>query len=116
MVTAELAMCLPVLVIIVSVALAAVSVGGQRVRAQDAATSVARALARGDSAAAQRLFAATGPPGASLSTTSSGDEVRVSVRLSVRPLGGWLGTYTIEETAVAQPEPAAPSAATAVSP
>jgi len=42
MVTAELAACLPVLVLMLAVAVSAVSVAGVRVRAQDAAREAAR--------------------------------------------------------------------------
>ena len=53
--TAELATCLPVLVLLLAVELSAVSVAGQRVRMQDAAREAARAAARGDDATARRL-------------------------------------------------------------
>jgi hypothetical protein len=105
MVTAELAASLPVLMIILAVALAAVSIGGTRVRAQDAAGLVARAAARGDSAEGQRLFSETAPSGASVDVSVDATDVTVIVRTVVRPLGGWLGSYTVLERAVAAAEP-----------
>jgi hypothetical protein len=109
MVTAELAASLPVLMLILAVAVAAVSIGGARVRAQDAASASARASARGDPASGRRLFAQLAPPGSSLDLTSDSSEVTATVRLDVRPLGGWLGHYTVVERAVAMPEPERPS-------
>lgn len=105
MVTAELAASLPVLVIVLAVALAAVSIGGQRVRAQDTADEVARAMARGDAATGQRLFQQTAPRGSSLSVVAGSDEVTATVRVVINPLGGWLGRYTVVERAVAATEP-----------
>jgi hypothetical protein len=105
MVTAELAASLPVLVLLLAVALAAVSIGGQRVRAQDAAEEAARAVARGDAVAGQRLFELTAPRGSSLSVVAGADEVSATVRVVITPLGGWLGGYTVVERAVAATEP-----------
>jgi Flp pilus assembly protein TadG len=105
MVTAELAACLPVLALVLAVAVAAVSVVGQRVRAQDAAGEVARAAGRGDPSAAARLFTETAPANSAFTVSSVGGEVTAIVRTTMRPLGGWLGSYTIEERAVAAAEP-----------
>lgn len=91
--TAELAVALPALVLVLAVALAAVDLGVAGVRCVDAARAGARQLARGEPAAsavdeALRLA----PPGASVTTSSSGGRVAVEVtgRLPVllRPLGG----------------------------
>jgi Flp pilus assembly protein TadG len=108
MVTAELATCLPVLVLILAVALTAVSAVGARVRLQDAAREAARAAARGDRAAASRL-AARAAPGAAVSITSGATEVVAVVRGHVHPLGGWLPALAIRERAVAAVEPSAAS-------
>ncbi len=107
MATAELAASLPVLMLILAVALAAVSVAGGRVRAQDAAGLMARAAARGDPDAGHRLATQTAPPGASVEVSVAGDEVTATVRTVIRPLNGWLGSYTVVERAVAATEPAA---------
>ena len=105
MVTAELAASLPVLMLILSVALAAMSVVGARVRAEDAASLAARASARADQSAAHRLFEQTAPPGATLDLAAGPSDVTAMVRLEARPLGGWLGTYPVVERAVAAFEP-----------
>ena len=104
MVTAELAACLPVLVLVLAAALTAVSVVAARVRAQDAAREAARAGARGDVAAAHRL-AGESAPGASLQLAASATEVVATVREQVHPLGGWLPAFTVTERAVAAAEP-----------
>lgn len=108
MVTAEVAACLPVLVLVLAVALTAVSAVGARVRLQDAAREAARAAARGDRAAAVRL-AARAAPRAALTITSDATEVVAVVRGRVHPLGGWLPALAISERAVAAVEPSAAS-------
>ncbi|MDT4911252.1 MAG: hypothetical protein QOC66_380 [Pseudonocardiales bacterium] len=104
MVTAELAACLPVLVLILAVALTAVSAVGVRVRVQDAAREAARAAARGDQMAAREL-AARAAPGAVLTITRDSANVVAVVRGRVHPLGGWLPAVTVTERAVAAIEP-----------
>lgn len=104
MVTAELAASLPVLVLVLAVTLSAIVVGGDRVRAQDAAREAARAVARGDRATASRLAAAAAP-GASLRVTTSGDQVVAVTRLRVHLLARWLPAVTVTERAVAAVEP-----------
>lgn len=106
MVTAELAACLPVLVLVLAVALTAVSVAGARVRAQDAAREAARAAARGDPGAARRLAAETAP-GYQLSIARTGSDVVAVVRARVRALGHVLPAFSISERAVAAVEPRA---------
>ena len=110
MVTAELAACLPVLMLVLAVALTAVSVVGARVRLQDAARELARAAARGDPTAGRR-FAEQDAPGAAVSVTSGGGEVVAVVRARVHPLGDWLPAYSVSERAVAAAEPSDPTAA-----
>jgi Flp pilus assembly protein TadG len=108
MVTAELAACLPVLVLVLAVAVSAVSVAGVRVRAQDAAREAARAAARGDPAQARRL-AQHAAPGATVDITTRGNEVVAVARVTVHPLAGWLPSLTVSELAVAAVEPSAAS-------
>ena len=103
-VTAELAACLPVLVLVVAVALSAVTVAGDRVRAQDAAREAARATVRGDTIAAQRLVTSAAP-GAFLSLSHDGDVTIATVRLVVHPLASWLPSVTVQERAAALVEP-----------
>jgi Flp pilus assembly protein TadG len=108
MVTAELAACLPVLVLMLAVALSAVSVAGVRVRAQDAAREAARAAARGDRGQA-RLLARQAAPGVALDITTQGEEVIAVARVSVHPLAGWLPGLTVTERSIAAVEPTAAS-------
>jgi hypothetical protein len=89
MVTAELAMAVPVVVAVLAVALSAVSLGIDEVRCVDAARLAARALARGDSEAAARSAAvAAAPAGAAVVLGVAGSDVSVSVSAS-RDLAGW---------------------------
>lgn len=109
MVTAELAAALPVLVILLGVALTAVTIAGQRVRVADAAREAARAAARGDPSAAAWLVRQAAP-GAAVSITRVGDRVIAQVRMTVRPVGGWLPGLQVVERAVAAAEPQARNA------
>ena len=108
MVTAELAACLPVLVLVLGVAISAVAVVAERVRLQDAAREAARAAGRGDRLIALRL-AGEAAPGARV-TISVGDASVVAVASArVHPLGGWLPSFTVTERCVAAVEPKAAS-------
>jgi len=107
MVTAELAACLPVLVLLLGFALSVVSIEGTRLRAQDAAREAARAAARGDRAAALRLVR-SGAPRASVSISMTSDEVTAVVQVHAQLLVSWLPAVTITERAVAAAEPTAP--------
>ena len=114
-VTAELALCLPVLVLFLAVVLSAVSVGDTRVRAQDAAREAARAAARGDNTAAREL-AQPAAPGVELTLTTSGDQVTATVRVSAHLLARWLPAVTVVERAVAAIEPGPVASAPVVPP
>lgn len=103
MVTVELAMALPVLMIMLGAGLAAVSVAAAHVRALDAAREVARAAARGDVTSAYAL-ARRIAPGAGVSLSSATDRTTAHVTLVIRPPGGW-PAITIDATAVAATEP-----------
>jgi Flp pilus assembly protein TadG len=105
-VTAELAACLPVLVIVLAVAVTAVSAVAARIRLEDAAREAARAAARGDPAAARRLAGAAAP-GAQLTLSESADAVTAFMRAAVHPLGGYLPGLSISARAVAAVEPRA---------
>jgi Flp pilus assembly protein TadG len=106
MVTAELAACLPVLLLVLAVALSAVSVAGVRVRAQDAAREAARAAARGDPAAAHRL-AASAAPGAVMAIDVSAGQVVAVATVRTHLFARWLPAITVSERAVAAVEPSA---------
>lgn len=107
MVTAELAACLPVLVLLLAVAVSAVTAANARVRVQDAAREAARAAARGDQAAARSL-AAQAAPGVSVQITVAGDEVVAVASLRMDLLASWLPAVTVTERAVAALEPQVP--------
>jgi Flp pilus assembly protein TadG len=113
MVTAELAACLPVLVLLLAVAVSAVSVAGQQVRAQDAAYEVARAAAR-DADLTGRQLAAQYAPGATVEIRHTSTQVVADVRVSAHMLASWLPAVTIHARAVAAPEPEAGATPTPV--
>jgi hypothetical protein len=106
MVTAELAACLPVLVLLLAVALSAISVAGMRIRAQGAARDAARAAARGDPAAARRIATAVAP-GATVDLHTDGGRLVAVARVRAHPLVGWLPAISATERAVAAVEPSA---------
>jgi Flp pilus assembly protein TadG len=107
MVTAELAACLPVLVLLLAVALSAVTVANARVRVQDAAREAARAAARGDLAAGDSL-AAQAAPEVSVQIIVTGAQVLAVATLHVHTLASWLPAVTVTEKAVAALEPQVP--------
>lgn len=83
--TAELAVALPALIVVLAMALWAVSLLAGQLRCVDAARSAARALARGDAeSSAQAQARAQAPAGASVTVRSSGSTVQVTVSLVVR--------------------------------
>ena len=89
MVTAELAVAVPVIVVVLGLGLSAIRLGIDEVRCVDAARLAARALARGDSEPSARALAVSaGPPGASVVVASTGAEVSAMVSAS-RDLAGW---------------------------
>jgi hypothetical protein len=104
MVTAELAACLPVLVLLLAVALSAVSVASVRVRAMDAAREAARAAARGDQATALALARAAAP-GAGVRISVAGGEVTAIATVQGQLPVPFLPSVTVSERAVAAREP-----------
>ena len=93
MATAEFAAAIPALLLVLVVALSAITTVTEEVRCVDAARATARALARGDSAAAALgLGHRLAPPGATFSLSRSDLEVSVVVRGV--PAAGlrWLGS------------------------
>ena len=104
--TAELAVALPSLVLVLAVALGAVHLGLDQVRCVDAARLGARALARGEPQGAVLLEVRTAaPPGARVSVTRGDGEVSVAVTSTppagLRPLGV---VAPVRATAVARVE------------
>lgn len=91
-VTAETAVLLPVLLVVLAAAIAVLACVAAQLRCVDAARGAARAAARGEPvdvvrAAGERL----GPPGAAVRVTTGGDDVEVVVSATVRPFGRLLG-------------------------
>ena len=106
MVTAETAVVLPVLLLVLAGAVAAVVVVGAQLRCLDAAREGARAAARGEPVAAVTALAGRAAPDGAVTTVSpEGDEVRVSVSARVAPLGPVPLRITVSAVAVALREP-----------
>ncbi len=109
MVTAETAVVLPVLVLVLLCAVAAVSVVGAQLRCVDAAREGARAAARGETAAVvTELAGRVAPDGAVTTLRTAGDRVRVTVGVEVSPLGPVPLRTRVSAEAVAQREPGGP--------
>ena len=107
--TAELAVALPSLVIVLAVALAAVDLGLAQVRCVDAARLGARLLARGEPASTVLAeVRAAAPDGARVTVGTSGGRVTVSVSGAVpaalRLLGG-VGTPSASAQALVEGAP-----------
>jgi Flp pilus assembly protein TadG len=101
--TAELAVALPALVLLLLFALGAIDAVLERLRCVDAARDAALTAARGgDGEAAGRR---TGPRGAAVTVSVDGETVRARVSVRVRPLGAHLPGVTVAGSAVADLEP-----------
>ena len=108
MATAELAVVLPTLVLVVAAGLAMVSVVLAQVRCVDAAREAARAAARGEPADAVRSAAVrAAPSGARVEVAGTGEEVRVTVSARAGRVGGLLPAIEVSASAVALREPEA---------
>jgi enamine deaminase RidA (YjgF/YER057c/UK114 family) len=106
MATAELAVVLPTLVLIIAAGLTMVSVVLAQVRCVDAAREAARAAARGELPEVVRSVAAqAAPAGASVEVGRAGEEVRVTVSARAGRIGGLLPTFRVTASAVALREP-----------
>ncbi|TQN37747.1 TadE-like protein [Blastococcus colisei] len=108
MVTAETAVVLPVLLLVLAGVVAAVTVVGAQLRCVDAAREGARAAARGEEVA--RVIALAGraaPEGAVTTVRPEGEEVRVTVTAAIAPLGPVPLRLTVSAEAVALREPGA---------
>jgi Flp pilus assembly protein TadG len=106
MVTAETAVVLPVLLVVLAGAVAAVTVVGAQVQCVDAAREGARAAARGeDAAAVSALVGRAAPDGAATVVAPDGKDVRVTVSARIAPLGPVPLRITVSAEAVALREP-----------
>lgn len=106
MVSAELAVALPAVILVLLMSIGALMVGVDQIRCTDAARVAARAAARGDTDAVVRKNGErAAPPGSSVAIGSSGGLVRVTVTSPVRGPFGWVaGVRTLHSTGVAQQE------------
>jgi len=108
MVTAETAVVLPVLLVVLAGAVAAVVVVGAQLRCVDAAREGVRAAARGEPAAVVTGLAAdAGPAGARTELGGAADTVRVTVTATVSPLGPVPWHVEVSATATGVREPGA---------
>jgi Flp pilus assembly protein TadG len=106
MVTAETAVVLPVLLLVLAGAVAAVTLVGAQLRCVDAAREGARAAARGDDAATvAQIVRGIAPDGATTTSSVDGEQVRVVVTAEVAPLGPVPLWVDLSAEAVAQREP-----------
>ena len=106
MVTAETAVVLPVLLLVLAGAVAAVTVVGAQLRCVDAAREGARAAARGDDAATVRaLVLRAAPDGMAVSVALDGGDVRVVVAGRLPLLGPVPLDVEVSAEAVARLEP-----------
>jgi len=108
MVTAEFAVVLPAVVLVLGLSLGAMGLALDQIRCVDAARAGARAASRGDSYAAVTQVARRAAPSRALvSMAASGDLVQISVvsrpRVAAGLLPGWLQAGS---TASAVREPA----------
>lgn len=105
-VTAEAALVLPVLVVLLTVAVGTVSAVTAQLRCVDAAREAARAAARGESTqTAVELASRAGPAGARINVDSGVERIVVTVTAEVPIGGGLLPAVTVRGEAVAVPEP-----------
>ena len=92
MVTAETALVLPALVLVLVGAVWLLCGVIAQVRCVDAAREGARVAARGDGdGRAVAAARAAAPAGAAVHITRGAGQVRVTVRATVAPFGGWAG-------------------------
>jgi Flp pilus assembly protein TadG len=108
MVTAETAVVLPVLLVVLAAAVAAVVLVGSQLRCVDAAREGARAAARGEPVAVVTELAGTAAPtGARVEVSVGGPAVTVTVTATVQPLGPVPLRLPVTATATGMREPGA---------
>ncbi|MFD2091662.1 TadE family type IV pilus minor pilin [Blastococcus deserti] len=106
MVTAETAVVLPVLLLVLAGAVAAVTVVGAQLRCVDAAREGARAAARGEPVGVVTALAdQAAPDGTVVTVVPDGEQVRVTVSARIAPLGPVPLRFTVSAEAVALREP-----------
>lgn len=109
MVTAELAVGLPALLMVLLTALTAVAATGEQLRCFDAAAGAARLAARGQAAAVTAFVRVDGPPGATSAVRYGDQLVTVSVTARLRlPVAGATFPLTVTGAATEPVEPGVP--------
>ncbi|WP_162940253.1 TadE family type IV pilus minor pilin [Gryllotalpicola protaetiae] len=101
--TAEFAVVLPSVMLVLALCLGAVNVIGQQVVLGSLASSGARMLARGDDPAAVRARVASAAPGASLAQSADGSFVCVALAREARfgPIGLGMVSLSARDCALA---------------
>jgi hypothetical protein len=88
MVTAEAAVVLPTLVLLLALAVGVVSTLGAQLKLVDAAREGVRVAARGESAeAVASVVKQAGPPGTTVQVRRTGRVIEVTTRAATKPLG-----------------------------
>ena len=106
MVTAETAVVLPVLLLVLAGAVAAIIAVGAQLRCIDAAREGARSAARGDpTATVTAVVSRVAPAGAVIGVRGGGDQIEVTVSVQVRPLGALPISVRVSASATARREP-----------
>ena len=106
--TAEAAVVLPVLLLVLGLAVGVLVAVSAQLRCVDAARATARVAARGDTdAQARDAGARVAPSGARIHLRHDGDQVVVLVEADVRA-GRWLPGVTVAGRAVAETEETEP--------
>lgn len=101
MVTAELAVAIPSVVLVLALCLVAVGAGVDQIRCVDAARIASRAAARGDDTGRVRALAAeAAPAGADVAVATVAGGVRVTVTARAGGWGGVLPSWTLTASAV----------------
>jgi Flp pilus assembly protein TadG len=108
-VTAEVAIVLPVIVVMLLASAWAIGLVVAQIRCTDAARDVARAVARGEAEGdARRIGLRAAPTGAQVEITRTGDDVTVVVRHTVTadwPILTGVGSVDLDAHATVQVEP-----------
>ena len=104
-VTVEAALALCSLIVVLALALAAVSAVAAQLRCVDAAREAARLTARGEQVRGEELARKIAPRGAMVAVTVRGDEI--TARVSANPVAGLLPGIEVGAEAAAVLEPVA---------
>lgn len=109
MVTAELAVTIPVVVLVLAFCAAGIAAGIDQVRVVDAARAAARSAARGDSPEQSRQLALrAAPPNATVAVEHGTQEVRVVVTAHARGVGAFLPGWRLQAQATGPREVSPP--------